>query len=78
MELIARVKFQLRRYTLLGGAEERRGILQTGGLALDVEAKELRVDGEVVQLTATEYGIVLFLMKNMGKVFSIDEVNENV
>jgi len=43
-----------------------------------VEAKELRVDGEVVQLTATEYGIVLFLMKNMGKVFSIDKINENV
>src|SRR5690554_1382320 len=78
LELIARVKSQLRRYTLLGGAEERRGILKTGGLELDVEAKGLKVDGEVVRLTATEYGIVLFLMENMGKVFSIDEIYENV
>ena len=78
LELIARVKSQLRRYTLLGGSEERRGILKTGGLELDVEAKGLKVDGEVVRLTATEYGIVLFLMENMGKVFSIDEIYENV
>ncbi|HHX17363.1 MAG TPA: response regulator transcription factor [Clostridium sp.] len=78
LELIARVKSQLRRYTLLGGAEERRGIFKTGGLELDVEAKELRVDGEMVRLTAREYGIILFLMQNMGKVFSIDEIYENV
>lgn len=78
LELIARVKSQLRRYTLLGGAEERRGIFKTGGLELDVDSKELRVDGEVVRLTATKYGIVLFLMQNMGRVFSIDEIYENV
>jgi len=78
LELIARVKSQLRRYTLLGGAAEKKGVLKTGGLELDVEAKELRIDGEVVKLTATEYGIVLFLMQNMGKVFSIDQIYENV
>ncbi|HQA58333.1 MAG TPA: response regulator transcription factor [Acetivibrio sp.] len=78
LELIARVKSQLRRYTLLGGATEKKGVLKTGGLELDVEAKELRIDGEVVKLTATEYGIVLFLMQNVGKVFSIDQIYENV
>lgn len=78
LELVARVKSQLRRYTLLGGALEKRGVLKTGGLELDVEAKELRIDGEVVRLTATEYGIVLFLMQNMGKVFSMDQIYENV
>jgi len=52
--------------------------LKNGGLELDTEAKELRVDGELVKLTATEYGIVLFLMKNAGKVFSIDQIYENV
>jgi len=78
LELIARVKSQLRRYTLLGGATEKKGVLKTGGLELDEEAKELRIDGEVVKLTATEYGIVLFLMQNMGKVFSIDQIYENV
>lgn len=78
LELIARVKSQLRRYTLLGGAEEKKGVLKTGGLELDEEAKELRIDGEIVKLTATEYGIVLFLMQNMGKVFSIDQIYENV
>ncbi|AEV69862.1 response regulator transcription factor [Acetivibrio clariflavus] len=78
LELLARVKSQLRRYTLLGGAEQKKGILKTGGLELDTEAKELRLDGEKVKLTATEYGIVLFLMKNMGKVFSIEQIYQNV
>ncbi|ODM26780.1 response regulator transcription factor [Acetivibrio mesophilus] len=78
LELIARVKSQMRRYTQLGGAEQKRGILKTGGLELDVEAKELRIDGDLVKLTATEYGIVLFLLKNAGKVFSIDQIYENV
>lgn len=78
LELLARVKSQLRRYTLLGGAEQKRGVIRTGGLELDTEAKELRLDGENVKLTATEYGIVLFLMKNMGKVFSIEQIYQNV
>lgn len=78
LELMARVKSQLRRYTLLGGAELKSGVIKNGGLELDTEAKEVRLDGEVVKLTATEYGIVLFLMKNMGRVFSIEQIYENV
>ncbi|HWR60164.1 MAG TPA: response regulator transcription factor [Clostridia bacterium] len=78
MELMARVKSQMRRYTTLGSMPQKGGILTTGGLELDEEAKELRVDGETVRLTATEYGIMLFLMKNMGRVYSTDQIYENV
>lgn len=78
LELLARVKSQLRRYTLLGGDEQKSGVIRTGGLELDTDAKELRLDEENVKLTATEYGIVLFLMKNMGKVFSIEQIYQNV
>jgi len=78
MELMARVKSQMRRYTTLGSMPQKSGMLKTGGLELDEEAKELRVDGETVRLTATEYGIMLFLMKNMGRVYSTDQIYENV
>lgn len=78
MELMARVKSQMRRYTSLGSMEQKNSILKTGGLELDEEAKELRVDGESIRLTATEYGIMQFLMKNMGRVFSIEQIYENV
>jgi len=78
MELMARVKSQMRRYTTLGSMEQKNSILKTGGLELDEEAKELRVDGEIIRLTATEYGIMHFLMKNMGRVFSIEQIYENV
>ena len=78
LELMARVKSQMRRYTALGSMTTRSNILKTGGLELDEEAKELRVDGEIVRFTATEFGIMLFLMKNMGHVFSIDQIYENV
>jgi DNA-binding response OmpR family regulator len=78
LELMARVKSQMRRYTALGSMAPKSGILKTGGLELDPGAKELRVDGEAVKLTATEYGIVLFLMKNLGHVFSIEQIYENV
>jgi len=78
LELLARVKSQLRRYTLLGGTEEKSGVIVTGGLEIDTETKELRIDGESVKLTATEYGIVLFLMENIGKVFSIEKIYQNV
>lgn len=78
LELMARVKSQMRRYTLLGGVEEKSGVIKNGGLELDTEAKELSVDGEIVKLTATEYGIVLFLMQNLGRVFSIEQIYENV
>ncbi len=78
LELMARVKSQMRRYTALGSIAHKSGILKTGSLELDPEAKELRVDGEVIKLTATEYGIILFLMRNMGHTFSIDEIYEKV
>lgn len=78
LELMARIKSQMRRYTSLGSMANKSGILKTGGLELDIEAKELLVDGEPVKLTATEYGIMLFLMKNMGHVFSIEQIYEHV
>ncbi len=53
-------------------------MLQTGALVLDPSAGEVRLDGEQVRLTATEYGIVHFLMRNLGRVFSIDQIYEAV
>lgn len=82
LELIARVKSQLRRYTVLGNYdgknEERNSIIRSGGLSLNQDTKEVIVDGEVIKLTATELGILKLLLKNQGKVFSIDEIYENV
>ncbi|MGB7605341.1 MAG: response regulator transcription factor [Lutisporaceae bacterium] len=78
LELMARVKSQMRRYTSLGSIVAKNNVLKTGGLELDIEAKELRVDGEIAKLTATEYGIILFLMKNIGHVFSIEQIYERV
>ena len=78
LEFMARVKSQMRRYTKLGSMEPKSSILKTDGLELDTETKELQVDGESVKLTATEYGIMFFLMSNMGKVFSTDQIYEQV
>lgn len=80
LELIARVKSQLRRYTCLGAAvvKERKDYFATGGLSLDDERKEVRVDGEVVKLTPIEYQILLFLLKNQGIVFSISQIYEHI
>jgi DNA-binding response OmpR family regulator len=78
LELMARVKSQMRRYITLGSMEKRTGTLKTGALELDTETKEVKVDDEPIKLTATEYGIMLFLMKNMGCVFSIEQIYENV
>jgi len=78
LELVARVKSQMRRYTTLGSMAEKTNVIKTGSLELDLDAKELRLDGEAVKLTATEYGIMKLLMENMGKVFSIDQIYENV
>ena len=79
-ELIARVRSQLRRYMLLGDvtAEQRTSQLTSGGLSLDMEAKQLLVDGEPTRLTATEYRIVELLMQHMGRVFSAEEIYERV
>lgn len=78
LELLARVKSQMRRYTTLGSIAEKTNTIKTDGLELDLDSKELRLDGETVKLTATEYGIMKLLMENMGKVFSIDQIYERV
>lgn len=84
LELIARVKSQLRRYTSLGGVVEKATIenksdfYQTGRLVIDDERKEITVDGELIKLTPVEYKILLFLTKNKGRVYSIDDIYQNV
>ena len=67
LELLARVKSQIRRYTAFGNLETKPTALTTGGLSLDTQAHVCTVDGEEVRLTATEYKIVEYLMVNMGK-----------
>lgn len=78
LELIARVKSQLRRYTTLGSMESRTNVYQSGGLVLDDERKCVLVDGEEVKLTPVQYKILLLLISNPGRVFSIDEIYERV
>lgn len=78
LELMARVKSQMRRYMTLGAMVQKSNVLKTGGLELDINAKELQLDGASVKLTATEYGILEFLMRNMGHVFSIEQIYEQV
>lgn len=81
LELIARVKSQIRRYTNFSGnaqesASER--VYSTGGLVINDDRKEVTVDGELVKLTRIEYNILLFLVQNKGKVFSIDQIYEQI
>ena len=78
LELIARVKSQLRRYTKLGSAQSTENVFQTGGLTVDDERKEVTVDGEAVRMTPVEYKILLLLIKNAGRVYSIDQIYEQV
>ena len=80
MELLARVKSQIRRYTNFGaaGQETSEQIYSTGGLVINDDRKEVTVDGEPVKLTRIEYNILLFLVKNKGKVFSIDQIYEQI
>ncbi|SHH43740.1 response regulator transcription factor [Clostridium grantii] len=78
LELIARVKSQLRRYTTLGSIETKINVYKTGGLVVDDESKIITVDGEEVQLTPVQYKILLLLIANAGKVYSIDEIYEKV
>jgi DNA-binding response OmpR family regulator len=78
LELLARVKSQLRRYTSLGSMEIEKNVYVSGGLKVDDERKSVTVDGEEVKLTPVQYKILLLLLKNSGKVFSIDEIYENV
>lgn len=79
LELTARVKSQLRRYTKLGNKPgANANIFQTGGLLINDDLKEVTVDGEVVKLTPIEYNILLLLVKNQGKVFSINQIYESI
>lgn len=79
LELTARVKSQLRRYTKLGNkAAVNENLYQTGGLVINDDLKEVTVDGETVKLTPIEYNILLLLVKNQGKVFSINQIYENI
>ena len=79
LELVARVKSQLRRYTKLGTiVENNESVYRTGGLMIDDEKKEVTVEGEVIRLTPMEYNILLFLVKNAGKVYSIEQIYENI
>ena len=81
LELIARVNSQIRRYVSFGAIEKKENnmeIYKTGGLVLDNETKKVTVDGKEVKLTATEFNILKFLLKNKGKVYSITQIYENV
>lgn len=81
LELVARVNSHLRRYTKLGNINsvpESDHIYQNGGLVINDDTKETYVDGEPVKLTPIEYNILLLLVKNAGKVFSIDQIYEKI
>lgn len=79
-ELVARVRSQLRRYLQLGDKDSANQIakLIVGGLCLDAEKAELMVEGEPVKLTAKEFKILEFLMRNAGCVFSAEQIYERV
>ena len=77
-ELAARVKSQLRRYTVLGGAVPEKEKIRIDGLEIDTKAKQATVDGEAVKLTKIEYKILELLCKNRGRVFSADEIYTKV
>ena len=79
LELVARVKSQIRRYTKFGNmAAESNLIYKTGDLIINDETKEVTVDGEAVRLTPIEYNILLLLVKNQGRVYSIEQIYENI
>lgn len=80
LELVARVKSQLRRYTQLGSTarSDNQSEFRTEGLVIRDDLKEVTVDGEKVKLTPIEYNILLLLVKNQGKVFSINQIYENI
>ena len=80
LELIARVKSQLRRYTQLGNlaTEEKEAVYVCGGLVVNDDLKTVTVDGEPGKLTPIEYNILVLLIKNQGKVFSIEQIYENI
>lgn len=79
LELVARVKSNLRRYTSMGSLTgENKAIYQVGGLVLNDDTKQVTVDDEPVKMTPIEYNILLLLMKNQGRVFSINQIYESI
>jgi len=78
VELLARVRSQLRRYMNLGGGQVRPSQLTVGGITLDDDAKSVTLDGEPVPLTPREYDILKLLMQNAGVVFSPKEIYRRV
>ena len=80
LELVARVKSHLRRYMQLGSTtiKESEAVYTVGGLAINDDLKEVTVDGKPVKFTPIEYNILLLLVKHQGKVFSIDQIYENI
>lgn len=78
LELIARVKSALRRYTKLGCISDDNCIYSSGGLIINDEQKEVYVDGELIKLTPIEYKLLFLLVKNKGRVFSISEIYERI
>ena len=78
MEVLARVRSQLRRYTALGSRSESQDVITIGAVTLDDPAKTVTVDGEAVSLTPSEYGILRLLMRSPGKVFSSAKIYEAV
>lgn len=81
LELVARVKSHMRRYTQLGNLNNQQSsdqIYKCGGLLINDDNKEVSVDDELIKLTPIEYNILLLLVKNAGKVFSIDEIYEQI
>jgi len=80
IELIARVNSQIRRYTSLGSFKQKEegNIYKTGDLVIDDDTKQAILEGKEIKLTPTEYNILKFLIKNKGKVYSINQIYENV
>ncbi len=79
LELIARVKSLLRRYTKLGSLNvDNEAVFCLGGLCMNDDTKEVTVDGDPVKLTPIEYSILLLMVKNPGRVFSIDQIYESI
>lgn len=78
LELVARVKSQLRRYTTLSSSVQGETTYEAGGLVINDDLKKVTVDGEEVKLTPIEYNILLLLMKNKGKVYSIGQIYEEI
>ena len=74
MELLARVRAQLRRYTRLGGLPKQDDVLRAGGIALDDRAKTVTLDGDPITLTPTEYEILKLLLQNPNRVYSSAEI----